>query len=346
MPAVYASPTNVYVPSHAATKNLVVDFARNPNKFAINRYCQVVPVTQLTGYYLNISVEEAGRIVDTDLDDFVWPDGDPAPEGNDSGDAHEFLPYRCVRRAFPFKLGNMTVENASWDIVARYARSKAQQAMTARTQLAINVLTNTANYDASHVLDVTAVAGAIGTWAESTTARQSIKRCLNAAMEKILDDTLDGVEPEDFRLVISSALAADISVCQEIVDYIKGSPHALAQIKGELKGRNTVYGLPDELYGIELVVEKTRKVTSRKGATTVRTQVLPKATPLLLSRPGGLVGVEAAPSFSTCSLFAYRELETYVKNDKDNERTIGRVVETLDAKLTAPAAGVLFTNAA
>jgi hypothetical protein len=182
--------------------------------------------------------------------------------------------------------------------------------------------------------------------AQSTTARQDIKRSLNTAAELIMDATLAVVEPEELMVVINSALAAELAQTQEIVDYLKGSPTAYAQIRGELPGRNAMYGLPDQLYGYELIIEKTRKVTSRKGATRAVSQVLPKATPFMCARPGGLEGVENTPNFSTCCLFMLEEMTTEQKRDDDNRRTKTRVVENYAAVLTAPATGVLFTGAA
>ena len=137
-----------------------------------------------------------------------------------------------------------------------------------------------------------------------------------------------------------------MSMCQEIVDYVKASPEALAQIKGELGGRNTRYGLPDKLYGFETFVESTRKVTSRKGATRAVSSVFPTTQAVLCSRVGELEGVAGAPSFSTLVIFAYEEMTVETKNDSDNRRTIGRVVENITAKLAAPASGALFSNCA
>ena len=219
--------------------------------------------------------------------------------------------------------------------------------MTARTQLVVTVATTQANYAASHVLDVPTITGNTGKWSLSTTARQDIKRSLVTAAETILDDTLNAVNPEELILVINSALAGELTACQEIVDYIKGSPEAYAQVRGELPNRNKFYGLPEQLYGIKLVVEATRKVTSKKGASSVtRSQVMPKTTPFLCSRPGGLVGVADAPNFSTLVLFAQEEMTTETLRDNNNRRTTGRVVENVGANMVAPASGVLFTNAA
>jgi len=345
MAATFPGPASVFIRDHNATGKMVIDYARNIADFPVNGYAQIVPVKKVGGYYLEMTVEEAGRIVNANLDNFVWPDGESAPEGNEGTESFEWKPFSCVRRAFPFKMGNLTVENASWDIIAQHSSIKSRQAMTARTQLAITQLTTQANYSADHVMDVTAISGNSGTWALSTTARQDIKRSLITAVEKIRDDTLDVVQDKDLRLVISSDLAGQIALCQEIVDYIKGSPAALAMVKGELEGaRNKAYGLPNDLYGIELFVESTRKVTSKKGATRAVSSVMPTSQAVLCSRVGELEGVAGAPSFSSLVIFAYEEMTVEVKNDSDNRRVLGRVCENLSSNLVAPASAVLFTN--
>ena len=208
MAAVHPSAYNVFVKNHDATNKMVVDFARDPKKFAVNQYVQVVPVKDLAGYYLKVTVEEAGRILYAGLENFVWHDGAEAPEGNDALEKFEYLEYRCMRRAFPFTIGDLTVEQATWDILAQHASIKARQSMTARTQLAVSALTTSGNYDSSHVLDVPSISGNLGKWTQSTTARQDIKRSLNTAAEVILDDTLGAIEIDDLVVVINSALAA------------------------------------------------------------------------------------------------------------------------------------------
>lgn len=345
MAAVMPSATNTFVRSHDATNKMVVDFARNVKDFALNRYVQIVPVKAMTGLYLEMTIEEAGRMLYADARNFIWADGHERPLGHGEVESFEYKPYRCERFAYPFTLGNLTIEQASWNILAQNARNKAQQAMTARTQFVVTQATTSGNYASTHRLDVTAISGNTGTWALSTTGRGDVKRSLMAAAEVILDDTVNAVQPNDLILVINSLLAARLTQCQEITDYLKSSPEALAQIRGELPGSNVLYGLPDKLYGFNLVVEATRKVTSRKGATRAVSQVLPTATPFMCSRPGGLVGVADAPNFSTHVLFAQEEMSVETLVDVNNRRTTGSVVDSVAAKTVAPASGVLFSNA-
>src|SRR5574340_1100167 len=107
MTAVYPSAYNTFIPDHDASNKLVIDFARNPSKFAVNRYCQVVPVKKVVGYYLQMTIEECARILNTDLSNFAWPDDGEAPEGNEGTESHEFKPFKTKRYAYAFRLGDL-----------------------------------------------------------------------------------------------------------------------------------------------------------------------------------------------------------------------------------------------
>lgn len=337
---------NTFVPDHEASNRLTVNFSRNVKDFAVNQYCQIVPVKKSIGYYRKVTVEEAGRLINSDLADFAWADGQDAPEDFDGTESSEYLAFRTERYKFGATLGNKSIEQADYEISDEHAAIKAQQAMTARTQKVITKLTTTSNYASNHYSAVSSISGNTGNWAASTTARQDIKRSLMHACETILDDTLAGVDVNDLILVISTGCAKSLTLTQEIVDHIKGSQDALAQVRGELPGRNAFYGLPDKLYGIPLVIEKTRKVTTRKGASsTTRSSVLSDSTPFICARPGGLVGKFGAPSFSTCTLFMYEEMTQENLKDTNNRLTRIRVVEDYAVEMVAPVSGFLFTSA-
>jgi hypothetical protein len=341
----YPSASNVVVPDHAASGKMVIDFGRNINKFTVNQWCQTVPVKKTIGLYMRMTIEEAGRIQQTDLSNFAWPDGSDAPAGNDGLESFEFETFRCERRCFSNPLGDLTIDNADWNIVSQYASIRARQAMTARTQIALNTALTSGNYDATHRLDVTAIASNSGSWAESTSSRQDIKRSLQTAATLICLDTLEGVDMNDLIVVVSPVLAAEMSQCQEIVDYLKHSPDALAQIRGDLPGKNIRFGLPDHLYGFPIVVEACPKVTSKKGATRVASYIMPASTPFMCARPGGLIGVADAPNFSTHVLFAAEEMTVETIKSVENRKQTIRVVENNCAVTVAPVSGVLFSNA-
>ncbi|MGO9108536.1 MAG: hypothetical protein ACLP9L_04820 [Thermoguttaceae bacterium] len=348
----YVIPTqgNVVVKSVEASGKLFVDYARDLKNWAINKYVQIQPVPKTSGLYTRMTIEEAGRILYPDGRNFEWFDASPAPTGADGLESFEMEPFYTKRRAFAIRLGDLTVDMADWQVLEQNMRIKAQQAMTMRTQLAVTTLTTSTNYanytgDTSHVMDVTQIPGASGSWADSTTARGDIQRSIETACEQILDDTLNGVNLDDLVLVISSALAAALTRSQEIKDYIKGSPDSLAQIRGELPGGNVHYGLPGKLWGVPVIVEATRKVTNKKGATRLVSQILPAATPFIVARPGSLESTATGPNFATCVLFAHEEMTVEQIRIPIDRLTYGRVVENLAPYLVAPASGVLFQNA-
>lgn len=347
MVAQFASGSNTFVPNFEASGKLVVGFSRNISKFKLNQYVQIVPVEQVTGFYLNLTAEEAGRLINDDGTDFRWPDGAEAPRGEDGVESFEFKPYRCHRYAYNVTLGDLAVQQAAWAINDAHLAIKAQQAMTARTLEAVTALTTSGNYDSSHRSAAASISGASGTWAASTTARQDIKRSLNYMAEKIQTDTLGAVDVEDLILVLGPKEAQALSLSQEFVDHVKGTPDSYAQFKGELAGANTqYYGMPDKIYGYKVVVESAVRTTSRKGATPVRSRVWPSATAVMVSRPGGLVGTAGAPSFSTASMFIYSkdDMSVETKHDEDNRLTKARIVDNRTTVLTAPAAGFLVTS--
>jgi hypothetical protein len=337
---------NTFVKSHEATNHLKIDFSRNVNSFPLNKYMQLLPVKKSTGYYLKLTVEEAGRILNpTTLSDFIWHDGEPRPERVEGQESFQWLEYRTTRYDFGFQLGDKSIDQASWDLLETHSRIKAQQAMTARTQAAINALTTSGNYDSTHVSAVASVSGNTGTWAQSTTQRQDIRRSILSAASIIKKDVLGVTKTGDLILVMGPDTAIAISECQEIIDHVKHSPQALGQIKGDLPGHNAEWNLPDHLYGVQIVVEDTVKTTTNKGATTSKGYVLGSGTAVLVSRPGDLVSPGEGPSFSTAMIFAYEEMTVETLRQVDHRRVSGHVVDDYAVVVTAPATGFLFTSA-
>jgi hypothetical protein len=349
----FPSSTNVFVPSHEASNRMIVNFSRNPKKFDVNKYAQIVPVTQVQGYYLQMTVEMAGRILNGNLADFVFPDNIPAQFGYANSESFEWLNFFCTRYQFPVPLGHRTLQNASWDIASMHEGIMAQLAMTARTQLVVTAATNVANFASSNILSPgvasptygVEIPNTTGSWNDSTSVRMDIYKSLMYGLQVILLNTLSAVNEDEFILVISPNMAEGIRACQEFIDIIKQSPDALAVLRGEIPGRRTLFGLPDNLYGIPLVVEKTVETITQKGVTTVKQFVMPDATPFLCARPGGLEGTYGGPSFASFTQFMFEEMTVERVSDTWDRMDKLRVVEDYAVVPTAPAATVLYQSA-
>jgi len=333
---------NTFVPSHEATGKLIVDFARNPARFKLARYAQVIPVQQSAGYFLYLPPEDVGRILNADLRDFVWQDGAEVPKHHANRE-FEFRPYRTQRYVYEFAIGNEAVQQASWDVVAKHAEARVSLALTARTQAAANVLFDSAQYPSSHVIDVTTTYG--GTWATSDLTSKRILKSLNDGADKILDGTLGAVTKDDLVLVMGTAVAKAIAQSTEVLELLKFQA-GWDWVQGATTRTNVSYGVPENLYGYAVVVDETRKTTSKKGGTLAVSSVFPADKAVLLARPGGMEGVAGAVNFSACCLFMKEELTVETLDDLPNRRILGRVVENFDVQLVAPVSAVLFTNVA
>lgn len=343
---VFPSANNAYVPTlngERAQAALVYDFSRSVKKFKLNTYSQLVPVKNQTGLYVLMTVEEAGRLLDSSGADKFFGDGADRPTGHGGGESFGFPNYRTKRYSFGTPLGWITAKSAAWDIKEQYLRIYAQQAMTYRTLATITTAQTSGNWS-GNTSAVGSISGVTGKWDISTTARTDIKRSLDYAQDQIRLGTLGAVEPGDMMLVMSPLDARRISVSQEIVDFIKGSTDARQYIEGKL-GPNAQYGLPANLYGLTVVIEDAVRTTSRKGATAAKSYVCAAGSPFICSRPGGLMGVDGAPSFSTLTVFSHEEMTQETFDDPKHRRTELYVTDDFDNKVTAPVSGFLFTAA-
>lgn len=335
---------NTYVKDHAASGRMVIEFSRNPKEFALPNYTQIRPVTKQTGYYLKIDQRQAGRLNGGELHDYVWPDGHPRPKPRSNGQEFNFHDYHAERRNFGQPIGDLAREQADWGIEDTQEGMQAQQAMTARTLLAHTALDLSANWDATHYLAVTSIPGVGGTWDAALSTNLYLKKSLNYGAVRILKSTLSKVRRKDLVFVVNPTMATALSETQEVVDHIKQSPEAIANLEGS--GRWSEWGLPDRLYGFPVVVEDAVMVTSPKGAATqTETFVMGDAVAYLLSRPGGLVAKGGGPSFSTCTIFAKEEMTVQRTHDEYNRLLDVDVVDHVGVGLTATAAGFAFRSA-
>lgn len=352
--AQFPSGSNTYVPSFDATGQLVVSFSRNPKDFPLNKYITITPVKKSSGYYLKLNAEQAARVTYNDLKDHVWHDGNDAPHGEHNNEKFEWASFNTTRYVFPFRLGYKAVDQADWKIVASYSAMNAQQAMTARTVKVWDKL-----LAASTAGDITSVEcdasnsytdgkglnqGDSGDLSQGTIAGPVFKKALNAVSRKINKDTLGACGPKDMCIIMNPTAADAISRSKELHTYLKESPIALAQVRGDSESINGKYGLPDKLYGYDIIVEDVVKVTNKKGASKVAGYVLGDEDIFVLARPGELVGFEGSPSYSTAHIFAYEEMTVEQKDDPDNRRINARIVEDYGVEIVAPVTAFHFKN--
>ncbi len=345
MTAAFPGANSGYIQGFAAngdaTGKLIVNFSRNVKDFPLNNWITLTNVARQLGLYLRITVEEAARIIQADLDDFVWPDGADVPDYHDE-ESFEFKPFVTTRRAYPFRIGYLAAEQADWQLVAQHAGIKSAKAMTGRAVATIAVASNTSNYDASHTSTATSLGG--GFLSAGTITTPYTMKVLQQAATQINIDTLGVVGPKDLVVVINPNLAQAIARSAEVHNFLAQSPAAMAQVRGDVEGWNSLWGLPNHLYGFKIIVEDTVRATTRKKTTAAtKGYALGDNTMMILARPGGLTSNEGGVSFSTVHIFSKEELTVETKDDPDNRRHLGRVVDDFQPVVVAPASGYIVT---
>lgn len=342
----YPGGSNTFIPSWEAT-GLIVKFTREPSRFRINWYVKDIKVPKDQGYYLTLNGDDPYRVVS--VNDYLWEDSADAPGGRQERQAFGFMPYRTARYCFPFSLGQRSVEQAEWPILAEHAAMQAAKAMTVRTILNTALATTSANWTGQWG---TNFGNSLGAWTTSSETDLFIQRTLNAALIAVEQASGGIVTDEDaLQLTINPTLARGISVSPEYRNYIKGSPDALSALTDQ-RNPNRKYGLAPYLYGLRLVVENAIQVTTPKPGnvptqpSTSRSYIWPTAQAVISSKPEGISGVEGEQSldFSTFAFRFSEQMTTEQKSDSDNRRNIGRVVENYTVTLQAPQCGYLINS--
>jgi hypothetical protein len=153
------------------------------------------------------------------------------------------------------------------------------------------------------------------------------------------------VKPSALKVVLNPELADNMARSKEIHAYLKESPAALAQVRGDVESQNGKWGLPDSLYGYELCIEDTVRVSTKKGqATQTKIFAMGSNDLVMVARPGGIVSPAGGPNFGTITGFFYEEATVESRDDPDNRVHRGRVVEDYEYQVISPSSGYYLTN--
>jgi len=346
---------NTFIPTFsAATGQIQVEFTRSVNRFPITQYAQIVPVQQMSGYYLKIDEEETARVVNTQ--DLQWPLGEDRPTGINSD--LDWTQFTTQRFQSSFSIPQETARQAQWDVVASHARIAAAKMMTHRAYRMANLLTTDGVAAGSETISAPwtrnvnyfDTAGSGGTYplgAAAYSAADGVQKIIRAAVEKIVQNTVGVVGPQDIILIVNPTTARIMATNDGVRDYVKNTPHALNFLKGD--DTFAAYGLPQTLFGLGgVVVDDTVRVTTRKGNSSPSRGFFygDSSAPgmVFVSRPGGLVGNEG-PSFSTATVFAYEDMTVETLDDPWNRRVRGSVTDNSAVVLTAPLSGLYIADA-
>lgn len=351
----FPSASNLFMP--AATKQ-VIGFLRKPGRFKLLDYVQLVKSsgTDKEGkpvcFFTTIDPDAPVRVV-ADAD-YAWEDGEEAPEGTVTPN-FTTTEVRMFRRAYPYRAGEQTVDTAElFQPLPLYRQIALMLAMTNKTARVWSLLDTSSNWG-NNTADANVLNGGRGKWdtASATEGGQTymaISRSVAAAVKAVNLATNSVVQPSDMKLVISPDLAEAGGNSGEIRDYLKGSVYAKDVQSGKEQGKNQQYNFPDYVAGVEVVIEDASRVSERPNvagtaATANRGYIKSGSSACLISRQGGLDGVEGAPSFSTVQVYYHKyEMAVEERHDEWNKRHDGRVLDQFKEVLAASRAGYLLTN--
>lgn len=336
--------TNVFIP--AATSQLHVEFSRNVLSFAINRYMQIIGGQRVVGLYAELSSDDPVIVITQE--DNLWPDGQERPVGRKR--PFRWKEWNCERRTYSYTLGGLTVDQASFDIVAAHGRGEAARAMTDRTIDAVTVLTTAGNWGSNTSTTLDALGVTSGTWYSTTASDQFIKASFNIVKQRIAKATGGVVTGDQLALVVNPVTADGMARSAEVREYLVNHEKAYS-VLSDVRNVDT-WGLPPSMYGIEIVVEDAVQQTTQReidGTATVG-YVMADNDAVFTSRVGGLAGVgapnqaNAAPSFTTLTGFFHEEMNVETEVDGWNRVTKGAVTDNRDIVLTAPDSGYFLQD--
>jgi hypothetical protein len=358
IPYVYPSGFDTFVPQATGQ---VIAYIRDPASYKINKYAQLIRTPKTVFVWYKMHTDDMGqRVVASAL--WEWVDGAKRPENPQNSQRFTLVEAQTRRHSYDFVIGWLALEQADLKLLVSHTIMARNQQMTNLTQRAATVLDSAAGWG-SNVGTVNALNGNFGYWDQAVGSDPTspyylaIKKSLDAVQTQILLATNNAVNFEEnpLKLVLSPNAALRMSQTDEIHNYIRESPFALAQLEGRAKGQNAKYGLPDQLYGWEIEIEASTIVTELAQAsgglasTTVgspppRHFIKSDSTAWVLTRIGGIDG-EMGPSFTTLQIYYHdKEASVEVEDVPWDRLTKGAVSDNNIPVLAAPESGFLIQN--
>jgi hypothetical protein len=343
----FPSPTNAVLPGPTG---ILIGFARDPKEFALLEYVQLQnSAEQPHGIYHELDRDRPIRVVSSA--EFRWADGDKAPSGETNKGSFQAQQFRCERIAYPWVVGEETAESfqkgGAFDPIIVESKACLTQAMTDRT-LEVMAMADTAGAWGTYTASASSISGG-GRWDAGTSTAPYFQTGLMEAARLIQFVTNNAVKMSDLVCVLSPIAAIKIRASAEMHDFIKGSPMAERLITGELRPKVGMYGLPEYVAGVKIVVENAVRVSTRNNAdgTTAGTRGYLKSddNAMIVSRAGGLEAPFGTKSFSTLTIFYHKyDVSVESRHESWDKRHEGRVIDYRIPKITAAPAGYYVTD--
>jgi hypothetical protein len=348
----YSSANNVYIPTFSAEASgaLIVSYARDPKRFAVNRYTQVTKVDRQQGKYIRLNPFDQSRLLTLDGSDAVWADGADRPINSDV--QFDYPLYGTTRKSLGFYVGDLAATQSAWDVVAAKAAVVASRMMNLQTAVAINAAISglAANTGGTTSSAYNAI-GLNGKWNAgyndngAANTHTYLRSGVQAVLSAITLNSNAVCDPSELICIMNPTTAKAIAQSNEVTDTIKQSPFGMESLmyKGDLNFSR--WGLPSMLFGVgEVIVETSVYNAANPNASGTGTNqfVMPDGDVLFVARPGAIEGQMG--SFSTVHGYFKEEMTVETWNDPVNRREVGSVTSDFTYVVAAPQTGYLVTG--
>ena len=353
--SVFPSFSNGIVPQ---ATGYAISYIRNPAKYKLNRYAQMIEAPGTVGIYYVIDRDTPVRVV-ADADFARWVDGSERPTQNENNLQFTIANFTTIRRNHGTMLGNQAVEMGSrgWKIREHHVGALARQEITNRTRRVITAMETVSNWG-NNTADANALNQGAGTWDKASDDPASanynaIQKSVMEAVRRIVIATRGAVEFADLMLLVSPGCAMAMGNSAEMHNYLKSGPFSYPRLKDQEKDFADRWGVPPKLYGLEVVVEDAVVVTDRPtsgggvgtSASTNATFIKSDTSACIVSRVGGLDGPYGTPNFSTVQIYWWEYLASIFSfEDRENQRLKLHCTSQYLEILAAPESGFLLTN--
>ncbi len=362
----YAGQFNGYV---AKATGQIINYARNPKKYKLNKYSQLLETKDPLFIYYKIQPDDQVRLVTNK--DAIWQDGAKRPEVTGNRIRHDVVEGQCIRYDYDFQIGWLTLQSADYNVLLANTNSAENQCMIDWTQEIITLGQTASGWAGNTAQAVDLTGGA--QWDAGTPENPVVKKSLGQIASKITLNTnglaadYENTDDVGLILLLNPDAALKMAASPEIHAIYKESLYSDALVTKGSPNPNGVWQLPAKLYGYTVVVENAVQVNKRPAPdnggtnqpsgdlapigdpgtqTGVRGFIKNKTTAIICSRPGGLDGAMGAPNYSTFQRYwtGKGEMAVQVFDEAKHEYTDGHVVRHGVTILAAPASGFLVTS--
>lgn len=361
---------NVFLPGYIGDREsqarLLVGFALNEDKIAMNKYITVVGSDAAKAYYPVFNSSDFVRLKNTTGNDRKWADGSDRPLAMQG--------LRFVNREFTLErygestfVGNLAEEYSQiGPLVTINQETLASRALTWRAVVVASVLTDPNRYftTASPAVNDTyfstwttfkaALEGAgkpyptgyFGTNLYAGTITNPIFKKFIGQLIRVIQRRTNGqVKISDLAIVANPNSWAKLAATEEMHAYMAQQSGSQAVLKGESPEYNdAAFGIPQPLYQVNVISESTTLALGAPVDSPTdsdygnQAYTLPDDFWSVVARPGSIAGMRGSMGYSSIVLFQNksRALKPTTFPDVRSERVEVAIEDMFTTELVAP----------